>query len=46
MQKIPRQEDTAEFREQAVKHVKDGKTVGAVAKEMGPAIPCERRVNR
>ena len=35
MQKIPKQEYTAEFKEQAVKRVKDGKTVGAVAKEMG-----------
>jgi transposase len=35
MQKIPKPEDTAEFKEQAVKRVKDGKTVGAAAKEMG-----------
>ena len=35
MQKIPKQEYTTEFREQAVKRVKAGKTVGAVAKEMG-----------
>ena len=35
MQKIPKQESTAEFQEQAVKRVKDGKTVSAVAKEMG-----------
>ena len=35
MQKIPKQEYTAEFKEQAVKRVKDGKSVAAVAKEMG-----------
>ena len=35
MQKIPKQEDTAAFKEPAVKRVKDGKTVGAEAKEMG-----------
>ena len=35
MQKIPKQAYTAEFKEQAVKRVKDGKRVRAVAKEMG-----------
>ncbi len=35
MQKIPKREYTAEFKEQAVKRVKDGKSVGVVAKEMG-----------
>jgi transposase-like protein len=35
MQNIPKQEHTAEFREQAFKRVKDGKIVGAVAKEIG-----------
>ena len=35
MQKIPKQEYTAEFKEQAVKRVKDGKLVSVVAKEMG-----------
>ncbi|AFL73316.1 transposase [Thiocystis violascens DSM 198] len=35
MQKIPKQEFTAAFKEQAVKRVKDGKRVSAVAKEMG-----------
>jgi transposase len=35
MQKIPKQEYTAEFKEQAVKRVKDGRSVAAVAKEMG-----------
>lgn len=35
MQKLPKPEYTTEFKEQAVKRVKDGKTVGAVAKEMG-----------
>ena len=35
MQKIPKVEYTAEFREQAVKRVKEGKSVRAVAKEMG-----------
>jgi transposase len=32
--KIPKQESTAAFKEPAVKRVKEGKTVGAVAKEM------------
>lgn len=35
MQKIPKQAYTAEFKEQAVKRVKDGKRVSVVAKEMG-----------
>ena len=35
MQKIPKQEYTTEFKEQAVKRVKDGKSVGTVSKEMG-----------
>ena len=35
MQKIPKREYTVELKEQAVKRVKDGKSVGAVAKEMG-----------
>ncbi|MCX8085857.1 MAG: transposase, partial [Rhodocyclaceae bacterium] len=35
MEKIPKQEYTAEFRELAVKRVKAGQTVGAVAKELG-----------
>lgn len=35
MRKIPRQAYTAEIKEQAVKRVKDGQGVGAVAKEMG-----------
>ena len=33
--KIPKQEYTAEFKELAVKRVRDGQTVGAVAKELG-----------
>ena len=33
MQKIPKQEYTAEFKEQAIKRVKDGQGVSAVAKE-------------
>jgi len=33
--KIPKQEYTAEFKELAVKRVKDGQSVGAVAKELG-----------
>lgn len=33
--KIPRQEYTAEFKELAVKRVKDGQGIGAVAKELG-----------
>jgi transposase len=35
MQTIPKQDDTAEFKEQAVKRVTDGNGVGVVAKEMG-----------
>ena len=35
MMKIPKQEYTAELKKQAVKRVKDGKSVGAAAKEMG-----------
>jgi transposase len=33
--KIPKQEYTTEFKEQAVKHVKEGKSISAVAKELG-----------
>ena len=33
--KIPRQEFTAEFREQAVKRVKGGQGISAVAQELG-----------
>ena len=33
--KIPKQEYTMEFKELTVKRVKDGQTVGAVAKELG-----------
>jgi len=33
--KIPKQEYTAEFKELAVKRVKDGQAVGAVAKDLG-----------
>jgi transposase len=32
MQKIPKQEYTTEFKERAVKHVKEGKSIGFVAK--------------
>ena len=35
MKKIPNQEYTTEFREVAVKRVKDGLSIGAVAKELG-----------
>ena len=35
MKKIPKQEYTAEFREFAVKRVKEGLTPGAAAKELG-----------
>jgi len=35
MKKIPKPEYTAEFRELAVKRVKDGLTPGAAAKELG-----------
>jgi len=34
MKKIPRQEYTTEFKELAVKRVKDGQTAGAVAKDL------------
>ena len=33
--KIPKREYTAEFKELAVKRVKDGQTAGAVAKDLG-----------
>ena len=35
MKSIPKQEYTTEFKEQAVKHVNTGKSIGAVAKELG-----------
>ena len=35
MKRIPRQEYTVEFKELAVKRVKDGMTHGAVARELG-----------
>ena len=35
MKKIPKQEYTAEFKELAVKRVKEGQTAGAVAKDLG-----------
>ncbi len=36
MENIPKQEYTTEFKEWAVKHVKDGKSIGLVAKELAP----------
>ena len=33
--KIPKQEYTTEFKELTVKRVKDGQSVGAIAKELG-----------
>ncbi len=38
MKKIPNQEYTPEFKELAVKRVKDGLSIGAVAKELGMII--------
>jgi len=35
MKKIPKQEYTTEFKELAIKRVKDGLSIGAVAKELG-----------
>jgi len=35
MKKIPKQEYTIEFKEQAVKHAKMRKSIGLVAKELG-----------
>ncbi len=35
MKKIPKQEYTIEFKEQAVKQVEMGKSIGLVAKELG-----------
>jgi transposase len=35
MRKIPKQEYTAEFKELAVRRVKDGQSAGAVAKDLG-----------
>jgi transposase-like protein len=37
MQKIPKQEYTAEFREQVIKRVQEGKSMRGVAKEIGLA---------
>ena len=37
MKKIPKQEYTTELKEQAVKQVKMGKSIGLVAKELGLA---------
>ncbi|OGA39383.1 MAG: hypothetical protein A3G24_20505 [Betaproteobacteria bacterium RIFCSPLOWO2_12_FULL_62_13] len=36
MFEIPKQEYTAEFKELAVKRVKDGRRTGAVARDLGP----------
>ncbi len=33
--KIPKREHTPEFRELAVKRVKEGRTIGAVARDLG-----------
>lgn len=41
--KIPKQEYTAEFKELAVKRVKSGQAVGAVAKELGGSGAGRRR---
>ena len=35
MEKIPRQEYTTEFKERAVKLIKDGKSVGLAVKKLG-----------
>ena len=35
MQKIPKQEYTTEFKERTIKHVKEGKSIGLSAKELG-----------
>ena len=35
IKKIPKQEYTAEFKEQAIKQVEMGKSIGLVAKELG-----------
>ena len=35
MEKIPKQEYTTEFKERAVNHVKEGKSIGLSAKELG-----------
>jgi transposase len=41
MQRIPKQEYTAEFKEQAVKRVTEGKGVGAVARKwVWSSRPC------
>jgi transposase-like protein len=43
MKKIPKREYTVELKEQAVKRVKDGKSVGVVAKDVCcPACQCQR----
>ena len=35
MEKIPKQEYATEFKERAVKHVKEGKSIGLSVKELG-----------
>jgi transposase len=35
MEKIPKQEYTTEFKKLAIKHVKEGKSIGLSAKELG-----------
>jgi transposase len=35
MKKIPKQEYTTKFKEHAVKHVREGRLTGSVAKELG-----------
>ena len=39
MKKIPKREYTTEFKELAVKRVKDGQSAGAVAKDLGLIEP-------
>ena len=38
MEKIPKQEYTAEFKERVVKHVKEGKSIGPSAKELAQSL--------
>lgn len=42
MQKLPKPESTADFREPAVTRVKDGKIVSAVAKDRSLVEPTRR----
>ena len=45
MEKIPKQEYTTEFKERAVKHVKEGKSIGLSAKELAELYLVKRHAS-